>query len=637
MMKKIILTIFILLIIMCNYGEKVRAIEATDIYIVYEKNSYNRGEIVNISIEIKAFANLFETILRYTYDNEVLEVIEQDGNYFYLNNHSIFSTFIVNKKFNQNVIYAEMLKDTLDEGFYSSYKNNLCKISFNAVSDISDITSCFENFQIYLFDNNHQIIAHNLKFQEKIKSKWQVNEIELEVGSALPDINELFSVVNRNADEYLIFMEEELELNEVSEQILQLGLYDLVTGYYQTYSKIVKVLDLTKPVISGNKEIIINDYELESYDFAMAVEVSDNYDPSPQVFVSYYDNETKITYSDAVNKIKQDQKLKVEYYAVDSSLNQSDCLFIEFKLKDTTSPKIISDNTINIKDSELESFNLDECFQVIDNLDQNPQIVVTIYNYNGLVINSLEEGLKINQPCKVIVFGIDQAGNKSSELEVIVNLIDTTSPIIKGENVAKLNDKEVDDLDFTTLIEVSDCDPRPVLIVCKFNGDDNLSISEFKELIKTGEKGMIKYQVFDYSNNVSNFDLEIVVIDTTKPKITVSIDNNGLYKELEEITWEVMDNFKHDVVVNVYIDNLPYDAELLTNGKHNLFIEAIDAAGNVSNLNYYFVISDASFIENLLYGNIKLKTSTYLIVIASLSALVVIIKILVVQFRKKKI
>lgn len=637
MMKKIILTIFILLIIMCNYGEKVRAIEATDIYIVYEKNSYNRGEIVNISIEIKAFANLFETILRYTYDNEVLEVIEQDGNYFYLNNHSIFSTFIVNKKFNQNVIYAEMLKDTLDEGFYSSYKNNLCKISFNAVSDISDITSCFENFQIYLFDNNHQIIAHNLKFQEKIKSKWQVNEIELEVGSALPDINELFSVINRNADEYLIFMEEELELTEVSEQVLQLGLYDLVTGYYQTYSKIVKVLDLTKPVISGNKEIIINDYELESYDFEMAVEVSDNYDPSPQIFVSYYDNETKITYSDAVKKIKQDQKLKVEYYAVDSSLNQSDCLFIEFKLKDTTSPKIIGNNTINIKDSELESFNLDECFQVIDNLDQNPQIVVTIYNYNGLVINTLEEGLKINQPCKVIVFGIDQAGNKSSELEVIVNLIDTTSPIIKGENVVKLNDKEVDDLDFTTLIEVSDCDPRPVLIVCKFNGDDNLSISEFKELIKTGEKGMIKYQVFDYSNNVSNFDLEIVVIDTTKPEIMVSIDNNGLYKELEEITWEVMDNFKHDVVVNVYIDNLPYDAELLTDGKHNLFIEAIDAAGNVSNLNYYFVISDASFIENLLYGNIKLKTSTYLIVIASLSALVVIIKILVMQFRKKKL
>ncbi len=636
-MKKIILTIFILLIIMCNYGEKVRAIEATDIYIVYEKNSYNRGEIVNISIEIKAFANLFETILRYTYDNEVLEVIEQDGNYFYLNNHSIFSTFIVNKKFNQNVIYAEMLKDTLDEGFYSSYKNNLCKISFNAVSDISDITSCFENFQIYLFDNNHQIIAHNLKFQEKIKSKWQVNEIELEVGSALPDINELFSVINRNADEYLIFMEEELELTEVSEQVLQLGLYDLVTGYYQTYSKIVKVLDLTKPVISGNKEIIINDYELESYDFEMAVEVSDNYDPSPQIFVSYYDNETKITYSDAVKKIKQDQKLKVEYYAVDSSLNQSDCLFIEFKLKDTTSPKIIGNNTINIKDSELESFNLDECFQVIDNLDQNPQIVVTIYNYNGLVINTLEEGLKINQPCKVIVFGIDQAGNKSSELEVIVNLIDTTSPIIKGENVVKLNDKEVDDLDFTTLIEVSDCDPRPVLIVCKFNGDDNLSISEFKELIKTGEKGMIKYQVFDYSNNVSNFDLEIVVIDTTKPEIMVSIDNNGLYKELEEITWEVMDNFKHDVVVNVYIDNLPYDAELLTDGKHNLFIEAIDAAGNVSNLNYYFVISDASFIENLLYGNIKLKTSTYLIVIASLSALVVIIKILVMQFRKKKL
>ncbi len=636
-MKKIGFIVSLLLLMFFGFRYNVAATSVTDVYVVYEKNSYQKGEVVNISIDIKAFANLFETIIRYNYDDQLLEVIENNDGYFYLNNHSIFSNFIVNKKFNQNVIYAEMLKETLDEGFYSSYKNNLCKISFNALGDIVDIRECFAGLQIYLFDNNHTIIEHSLKFQEKIKTNWKMESLEVEIGNELPDINEMFEVTNRKSGEYLAFIEEELDLNEVSEQVLQIGVYDLITGYYQTYSKIVKIKDLTKPIISGSNEIIINDFELDGYEFLKAVNVVDNYDLNPKGYVVYYDDELEISYYDAIAVIKEKQELNVGYYAVDSSFNQSELFKVLFKLKDTTSPKISGESILNIKDVLLDEFILEDHFSITDNLDQNPKLVMTIYNSEGIVINSLLEGLSVDKYCIVKTFGVDVSGNQSEELEVMVNLIDTTKPVVVGELVTMIDDKDIDGIDFIDLITISDNDPRACLVVCKYNNDTNLSLDDFKTLLKLGETGYIEYKVFDYSNNLTIFNMEITVNDTTRPVIKVNIENNGLYKVLDEIIWEVSDNFNDEVVVNVYIDNQPYDVSLLTEGKHNLFIEAIDNAGNVGNLNYHFVISDDSFVENLINGNVKLKTSTYLIVIIILSAFVVVIKILVNSFRKKKL
>lgn len=637
-MKKLILLLFVFVaIIFSNQKKLVFADEKTDVYIVYEQKQYQKGEIINISVEIKAFANLFETILRYNYDETLLEVVAQDEGYFYLNNHSIFSKFIVNKKFNQNVLYAEMLKETLDEGFYSSYKNNLCKISFKAIKSIDDITNCFANFQIYLFDNHHQIINHQIKYQEKMKTKWNIQEMILEVGSTMPNIKELLIVMNRNEDEYLIFLEEELDLTIVSEQILQIGLYDLITGYYQTYTKIIKIKDLTKPIVSGDSEIIIDDVALTEYDFKTKINVNDNYDLSPQIFVCYFDDEHEITYSEAINKIISTRMLRVGYYAVDSSSNQSDYFYVNYFLNDTTKPEIIGNEIINIKDVELESFDIMSCFQVTDNLDLNPKIVITIYDMLGNPVNQLSDGLNYDTPCQVVVFGIDQDGNQSSDFTATINLIDTISPVITGQSITTINDYQIDDLDFTTLVEVTDQDPRPIIIVCKFNEEENLNIEDFKSYLKTGHSGVIEYQTFDYSNNMSYFKMQINVVDTTKPHISVNIEDGGLYKTLDAIEWNVTDNFNQELTVNVYIDNRPYDASLLTDGKHCLFIEAIDAAGNVSNLNYNFVISNATFVENVVNGNIKLKTSTYLIIISSMMLIIIIVKIIINRFKKRKI
>ena len=57
-----------------------------------------------------------------------------------------------------------------------------------------------------------------------------------------------------------------------------------------------------------------------------------------------------------------------------------------------------------------------------------------------------------------------------------------------------------------------------------------------------------------------------------------------------------------------------------------MFIEAIDESGNKITEEYCFVVSNKSFIGNLIDGNVKFHSSIIIIVVIVLSIVIVLLK-----------
>ena len=207
-MKKIFyIVVFLMLIFFIDFN--VFASSKIDLCLVYEKDSYEKGDLMKVSLELPKFSNLFEVIIRLEYDEESINPVSLDNEYFKLNNHSIFNEFIINKKLNNNTLYAELMKNDVNEGYYSSYKNNLCTLEFNVLSHINDTFSFMNNIDvsIFLFDINHSIIEYDLKIIEQIDAGFLFDSYDVDVYSDEIDLKDVFYVKNRDTHEYEILEE----------------------------------------------------------------------------------------------------------------------------------------------------------------------------------------------------------------------------------------------------------------------------------------------------------------------------------------------------------------------------------------------------------------------------------------------
>ena len=294
-MKKywLVIVFFTFCVIISN--RPIRAMEEIDAYIVYDKKQVEKGDSVEIAIDLPKFAGLVEAIVRYDYNKELLTPKQIEGNYFYLDSHSIFNSFVMNKLYNEKTLYVEMIKDDISTGYYSSYKNNLCKITFIANKKIDNITTLFDyqNLQIYLFDTSHNLIEYRINKQEKIKGSWINDNLKIDVFTTLPSLEEVFTVENRQKEEYVTFIDKTIDTSIVSTQILQIGVFDVITGDYISYSIVVNVVDSISPTIIGLNEYTVYDTDLDNIDFSSSIEISDNYDHNITPIIYYYDENDK--------------------------------------------------------------------------------------------------------------------------------------------------------------------------------------------------------------------------------------------------------------------------------------------------------------------------------------------------------
>lgn len=274
---------------------------------------------------------------------------------------------------------------------------------------------------------------------------------------------------------------------------------------------------------------------------------------------------------------------------------------------------------------------------IIDELDLKPNVILTYYDSNMNIIEDYKNYLTINNCCYIEVYGIDKFNNISEKYTIKLSLIDTTSPIITYSDEVFIDDVSLEDTNYLDLISVSDNDNRNCNISYDLFIDDNLvDVENFKEQLLSGKKGYIKYYVYDYSLNYSAARIIINIKDTCSPEISVNVDDGEIYKELNEIKYEVKDNLSGVFEVVVLLDGQEYLGEIVSEGTHNLYITAKDNAGNCSEFRCSFVVSNKSFVGNLIDGNIKIKSSIIVGVVILCTLIIGIIKFRYSYHLKKK-
>lgn len=638
-MKKywLVIVFFTFCVIISN--RPIRAMEEIDAYIVYDKKQVEKGDSVEIAIDLPKFAGLVEAIVRYDYNKELLTPKQIEGNYFYLDSHSIFNSFVMNKLYNEKTLYVEMIKDDISTGYYSSYKNNLCKITFIANKKIDNITTLFDyqNLQIYLFDTSHNLIEYRINKQEKIKGSWINDNLKIDVFTTLPSLEEVFTVENRQKEEYVTFVDKTIDTSIVSTQILQIGVFDVITGDYISYSIVVNVVDSISPTIIGLNEYTVYDTDLDNIDFSSSIEISDNYDHNITPIIYYYDeNDKRISLKEAIEKFKKDYVLIVGYVAIDSSQNKTEEFFQKYLLIDTTKPVVTGIEQIIIDDVDLLKVDFTTYFQVFDNLDTNPALILSFFSEEYEPINDIKDYLNINNFVNIEVRGIDKFNNESEPFLTMVKLKDTTPPTIEVDDKVYINDVLVNVENLKKLIKVTDNDSRTCSIDCKYYIEQEESEEEFIKQIKSGKNGKIIYVVKDYTGNMNTKEVQIFCVDTTPPIVELNIQNNEIYESLDMITWKVKDNFLGEVKVEAYLDQERYYSKNVSNGKHQFVLIATDENGNIIKVECNFIVSDANFIGNVIRGNIQIKKMVYVYVILGISIVLVIVKIVLMRKKQKE-
>lgn len=637
-MKKIFIIIVFIFVILLNNRYKVFAQEDAKLCLVYDEEKYDKSDLIEISFDLPKFFELFEVIVRIEYDDNVLEIVENNSGYFFLDNHSIFDDFVINKKFNDNIVYAEMIKDDLDDGYYSSYKNNLCKVKFTAKTHIDDIKKYFNenNISIYLFDINHNIINYELNVIKKIKAEFSKDSYIVAVEDEMFQLNEMFKVYNRGENEYLILEENKIDTSVVGSKILQIGVLDLITGNYTTYSTIVNIVDNIAPIIIAESKYTILDANLSIDSFYENINIIDNYDKAPKVEVVYYDSDNnEIFQSDVIECFKKTRYIKCSYEGIDSSNNRSEKLDVDYILKDTTVPIVTATNIV-INDVDFLEFDLNNFVKVSDNLDLTPSYYYSFYDSEKNAVDSLEGRLTVDNECYIGITGIDDSNNKSEELIIKITMKDTTNPILIYNKEEEIVDTKLDLIDFKSLINVSDNSKKECTVKLSYYLTEEVSYEKFIDGLKKMESGKVKYFVYDSSLNKSECEVLVRLKDTTPPVINVSINDNDVFRTLDKIEYDVFDNISKNIVVNAYLDGVIYDDNLLVDGEHILFIEAIDEEGNISLINYKFVISSDSCIEEVFNHNLRLKSGVIITFVLISCILILFVKIWM-NFKYRKI
>ena len=185
-------------------------------------------------------------------------------------------------------------------------------------------------------------------------------------------------------------------------------------------------------------------------------------------------------------------------------------------------------------------------------------------------------------------------------------------------------------------------DKYPVLESIFYIDEEKVNKYIFLEKIKKGFTGCVLFQAIDSENNASGiFTKKIKVVDTTPPTINlVNIKDGGKYLKVEQINYEITDNFNGLIDVYVLVNGYEYNNTIINEiGIYEVVIYAKDSSGNESKKEFSFTI-----IENNIKGcnnDVKCYVENYLNVIVVVTVLtictvaLVIVKIIVEKKKEK--
>lgn len=654
MKKKIYFIISILLMTIMLSNLKVKANSLANLYVVFNKMSFKNDEIVDITINLDQFIDLNEIKLQIKIKNEYFEPILEDNKPFYFDSASIFKNDIVNDYIDNSYLRLRLIKDSvIDSGYYSNYKNNVCHFRLKTKRPINDIKEYFtlDNYEqmglsVYLFNTNDKIINYNISYNQKIQITWDKEEYIVEVFSDVPNFKEDIMITNRESYQYEFLLEKQINTDLIGVKTIHVGVYDKLTADYIILSKPVEVVDTTKPTITYPNIIEINDDGLLGIDLLHYIECNDNYDEYLKIQFQYFSYEgVEINNLELfTNYLNNHYQGYLTVKCEDTSGNVAITPNILIRVKDTKPPQIIKLDEIRINDIDIETIDLEKYFQITDQYDNNPRLILKFFDTELNDEISLKKRLSKGEKIKFEYMAIDESGNCTETFSCLIIPVDTIAPNIE------VVDLEILDTDYNySFIEknlkvIDNFDYQCNLNKNYYINEEEVDYKNFNSMVQRGYLGKIRYQAIDLAGNTSEYYYQnIKVIDTTRPIIEVeNINENQKYTHIEKINYHVSDNFDN-VEFEVWLDDLVYEETQLANlekGLHKFKIIAKDTSNNVNQVEITFEIIEDNLIgcgnDPRCYLNNYLEVVIMVVALIVFVAIIIVIKIIVYNKKKTK-
>lgn len=652
MKKKIYFIISILLITIMLSSLKIKANSLANLYVVFNKLSFKNDEIVDITINLDQFIDLNEIKLQIKIKNEYFEPILEDNKPFYFDSASIFKTDIINDYIDNSYLRLRLIKDSvIDSGYYSNYKNNVCHFRLKTKRPINDIKEYFtlDNYEemglsVYLFNTNDKIINYKISYNQKIQITWDKEKYIVEVFSYVPNFKEDIVIANRESNQYEFLLEKQINTDLIGLKTIHVGVYDKLTADYIILSKPVEVVDTTKPTITYPNIIEINDDELLEIDLLHYIECNDNYDEYLKIQFQYFSYEGV-----EINNLELFTNYLSNHYqgylivkCEDTSGNVAITPNILIRVKDTKPPKITKLDEIRINDIDIETIDLEKYFQITDQYDNNPRVILKFFDTELNDESSLKKRLSKGEKIKFEYMAIDESGNSTERFNCLIIPVDTIAPNIE------VVDLEILDTDYNySVIEKSLKVVDNFIYQCNLNKnyyicEEEVDYDTFNNMVQRGYLGKIRYQAIDLAGNTSGYYYQsIKLIDTTQPIIEVeNINESQKYTNIKKINYHISDNFDN-VEFEVWLDDLVYEESQLVNlekGLHKFKIIAKDTSNNVSQVEITFEIIEDNLIgcgnDPRCYLNNYLEVVIMVVALIVFVAIIIVIKI--IMYNKKK-
>ena len=653
MKKKIYFIISILLMTIMLSSLKIKANSLANLYVVFNKLSFKNDEIVDITINLDQFIDLNEIKLQIKIKNEYFEPILEDNKPFYFDSASIFKTDIINDYIDNSYLRLRLIKDNvIDSGYYSNYKNNVCHFRLKTKRPINDIKEYFtlDNYEemglsVYLFNTNDKIINYKISYNQKIQITWDKEEYIVEVFSDVPNFKEDIVIANRESNQYEFLLEKQINTDLIGLKTIHVGVYDKLTADYIILSKPVEVVDTTKPTITYPNIIEINDDELLEIDLLHYIECNDNYDEYLKIQFQYFSYEGV-----EINNLELFTNYLSNHYqgylivkCEDTSGNVAITPNILIRVKDTKPPKITKLDEIRINDIDIETIDLEKYFQITDQYDNNPRVILKFFDTELNDKSSLKKRLSKGEKIKFEYMAIDESGNSTERFNCLIIPVDTIAPNIE------VVDLEILDTDYNySVIEKSLKVVDNFIYQCNLNKnyyicEEEVDYDIFNNMVQRGYLGKIRYQAIDLAGNTSGYYYQsIKLIDTTQPIIEVeNINESQKYTNIEKINYHISDNFDN-VEFEVWLDDLVYEESQLVNlekGLHKFKIIAKDTSNNVSQAEITFEIIEDNLIgcgnDPRCYLNNYLEVVIMVVALIVFVAIIIVIKIIVYKKKTK--
>ncbi|MDD7395746.1 MAG: hypothetical protein PUG14_06740 [Acholeplasmatales bacterium] len=652
MKKKIYFIISILLMTIMLSSLKIKANSLANLYVVFNKLSFKNDEIVDITINLDQFIDLNEIKLQIKIKNEYFEPILEDNKPFYFDSASIFKTDIINDYIDNSYLRLRLIKDSvIDSGYYSNYKNNVCHFRLKTKRPINDIKEYFtlDNYEemglsVYLFNTNDKIINYKISYNQKIQITWDKEKYIVEVFSYVPNFKEDIVIANRESNQYEFLLEKQINTDLIGLKTIHVGVYDKLTADYIILSKPVEVVDTTKPTITYPNIIEINDDELLEIDLLHYIECNDNYDEYLKIQFQYFSYEGV-----EINNLELFTNYLSNHYqgylivkCEDTSGNVAITPNILIRVKDTKPPKITKLDEIRINDIDIETIDLEKHFQITDQYDNNPRVILKFFDTELNDESSLKKRLSKGEKIKFEYMAIDESGNSTERFNCLIIPVDTIAPNIE------VVDLEILDADYNySVIEKSLKVVDNFIYQCNLNKnyyicEEEVDYDTFNNMVQRGYLGKIRYQAIDLAGNTSGYYYQsIKLIDTTQPIIEVeNINESQKYTNIKKINYHISDNFDN-VEFEVWLDDLVYEESQLVNlekGLHKFKIIAKDTSNNVSQVEITFEIIEDNLIgcgnDPRCYLNNYLEVVIMVVALIVFVAIIIVIKI--IMYNKKK-